>query len=67
MRTRIVLDTSVLIADPGCLHSFPGCDGLKTGWTEAADASIVTTAKVGGHRVIAVAEPVHKKRKSYLQ
>ena len=29
------------------LDSFPGCDGLKTGWTEAADASIVTTAKVG--------------------
>lgn len=25
-RTRIVIDTSVLIADPGCLHSFPGCD-----------------------------------------
>ena len=25
-RTRIVLDTSVLVADPGCLHSFPGCD-----------------------------------------
>lgn len=36
------------------LDSFPGCDGLKTGWTEAADASIVTTAKVGEHRVIAV-------------
>jgi PhoH-like ATPase len=26
MRTRIVLDTSVLVADPGCLHSFPDCD-----------------------------------------
>ncbi len=26
LRTRIVLDTSVLVADPGCLHSFPGCD-----------------------------------------
>ena len=26
VRTRIVLDTSVLIADPGSLHSFPGCD-----------------------------------------
>jgi PhoH-like ATPase len=25
-RTRIVLDTSVLVADPGCLHSFPNCD-----------------------------------------
>jgi len=36
------------------LDSFPGCDGLKTSWTEAADASIVPTAKVGDHRVIAV-------------
>ena len=26
LRTRIVLDTSVLVADPGCLHSFPACD-----------------------------------------
>lgn len=26
VRTRIVLDTSVLVADPGCLHSFPSCD-----------------------------------------
>lgn len=25
-RTRIVLDTSVLVADPGCLYNFPGCD-----------------------------------------
>lgn len=25
-RTRIVLDTSVLVADPGCLHQFPNCD-----------------------------------------
>ncbi len=36
------------------LNSFPGCDGLKTGWTVAANASIVTTAKVNGRRVIAV-------------
>ncbi len=41
------------------LDSFPGCDGLKTGWTEAADASIVTTAKVGGQRVIAVVLGCH--------
>ena len=26
IRTRTVLDTSVLVADPGCLHSFPGSD-----------------------------------------
>lgn len=26
MRTRVVLDTSVLIGDPDCLHGFVGCD-----------------------------------------
>jgi D-alanyl-D-alanine carboxypeptidase (penicillin-binding protein 5/6) len=36
------------------LDSFPGCDGLKTGWTVAAHASIVTTAKDKDIRVIAV-------------
>lgn len=36
------------------LNSFPGCDGLKTGWTNAAHASIVTTAKQKDVRVIAV-------------
>ena len=36
------------------LNSFPGCDGMKTGWTVAANASIVTTAKVNGRRVITV-------------
>ena len=25
-RTRIVLDTSVLVADPSCLHAYHGCD-----------------------------------------
>lgn len=35
------------------LTSFPGCDGLKTGWTNAG-ASIVTTASRGNRRVIAV-------------
>lgn len=25
-RTRVVLDTSVLVADPGCFHTFYGCD-----------------------------------------
>ena len=36
------------------LGSFPGCDGLKTGWTVAAHASMVTTAKEKDLRVIAV-------------
>lgn len=35
------------------LTLFPGCDGLKTGWTNAG-ASIVTTASRGNRRVIAV-------------
>lgn len=36
------------------LGLFPGCDGFKTGWTEAAQASIATTAQAGEHRVIAI-------------
>ena len=36
------------------LGSFSGCDGLKTGWTVAAHASMVTTAKDQDLRVIAV-------------
>ncbi len=36
------------------LGSFQGCDGLKTGWTVAAHASMVTTAKDKDLRVIAV-------------
>lgn len=36
------------------LSSFKGCDGLKTGWTVAADASMVTTAREGDRRVIAI-------------
>ncbi len=36
------------------LNSYPGCDGFKTGWTVAANASIVTTARNDSHRVIAV-------------
>lgn len=36
------------------LTSYPGCDGLKTGWTVAAGASIATTAQRNGRRVIAV-------------
>ena len=36
------------------LNFYPGCDGFKTGWTVAANASIVTTAHNKDHRVIAV-------------
>ena len=31
----------------------PGCDGLKTGFTDSAGASIVLTAQRGGRRVVA--------------
>lgn len=36
------------------LPTFPGCDGLKTGWTVAGKASMATTAADGPRRVIAV-------------
>ena len=36
------------------LESFPGCDGLKTGFFHAAGFSIAATASRGGKRVIAV-------------
>jgi D-alanyl-D-alanine carboxypeptidase (penicillin-binding protein 5/6) len=36
------------------LESFPGCDGLKTGYFSAAGFSIAATASRGGKRMIAV-------------
>lgn len=36
------------------LESYPGCDGLKTGWITLGGYSIVVTAERGGRRVIAV-------------
>lgn len=56
------------------LASYPGCDGLKTGWTVAAGASIATTAQRNGRRVIAVvlschspqgAKPEQRQRDAY--
>jgi len=41
------------------LASYAGCDGLKTGWTVAAGASIATTASRNGQRVIAVVLSAH--------
>lgn len=57
------------------LTSYPGCDGLKTGWTVAAGASIATTAQRNGQRVIAVvlsshsplgAKPEQRLRDAYV-
>ncbi len=57
------------------LSSYPGCDGLKTGWTVAAGASIATTAQRNGRRVIAVvlsaqsplgAKPEQRLRDAYV-
>jgi D-alanyl-D-alanine carboxypeptidase (penicillin-binding protein 5/6) len=36
------------------LQSFPGCDGLKTGYFSAAGFSIAATASRGGKRMVAV-------------
>lgn len=36
------------------LESYPGCDGLKTGWITAGGYSIIVTAQRGGRRVVAV-------------
>lgn len=36
------------------LAGYPGCDGFKTGWTVAAKASIITTARSEDMRVIAI-------------
>ncbi|OLD90515.1 MAG: hypothetical protein AUG96_02010 [Chloroflexi bacterium 13_1_20CM_4_66_15] len=36
------------------LRTYPGADGLKTGWTEAALGCLITTSKRGGHRLLAV-------------
>lgn len=44
------------------LEEFAGADGMKTGYTAAAGFNIVTSAKRGNHRVIAVTMG-HKKAK----
>lgn len=36
------------------LRNYPGADGLKTGWVTASGYNIVTTAKRGNQRIIAV-------------
>lgn len=36
------------------LGSYPGCDGMKTGFTNKSKYSLVATAKQNGHRLIAV-------------
>jgi D-alanyl-D-alanine carboxypeptidase (penicillin-binding protein 5/6) len=36
------------------LHTFDGCDGLKTGYFRAAGYSVTATAKRGDRRVVAV-------------
>lgn len=41
------------------LSSYAGCDGLKTGWTVAAGASIATTAARDGRRVLAIVLSAH--------
>ena len=38
----------------GMLRSYPGADGMKTGYTEAAGHNLVTSAVRGGVRLIGV-------------
>jgi len=72
-RTKVVLDTSVLIGDPGCLDSFAGCDvvipftvieeldGLKTRPDDVGRAARTALRTIEEHRVRAggsLAEPV---------
>jgi PhoH-like ATPase len=73
VRTRVVLDTSVLIGDPGCLLSFAGCDivvpftvieeldGLKTRPDDVGRAARTALRTIEEHRVRAggsLASPV---------
>lgn len=51
---RRPLKTLQLVNHNHLLTGYPGCDGFKTGWTVAAKASIVTTAKSEDMRVIAI-------------
>jgi D-alanyl-D-alanine carboxypeptidase (penicillin-binding protein 5/6) len=48
------LKSTLLTNHNHLLDSYPGCDGFKTGWTIAANASIATTARNDKHRVIAI-------------
>ena len=36
------------------LETYPGCDGMKTGYTNKSKYSLVATASRGGHRLISV-------------
>ncbi|MEI8240069.1 MAG: PIN domain-containing protein, partial [Actinomycetota bacterium] len=62
-RTRVVLDTSVLIGDPGCFDGFAGCDivipftvieeldGLKTRPDDVGRAARTALRTIEEHRV----------------
>lgn len=63
VRTRVVLDTSVLVGDPGCLDSFAGCDvvipftvieeldGLKTRPDDVGRAARTALRTIEEHRI----------------
>ena len=63
VRTRVVLDTSVLVGDPGCLDGFGGCDvvipftvieeldGLKTRPDDVGRAARTALRTIEEHRV----------------
>jgi D-alanyl-D-alanine carboxypeptidase len=45
---------SMIYNHDGMLRSYPGADGMKTGYTEASGHNLVTSAVVGGVRLIGV-------------
>ncbi len=63
VRTRVVLDTSVLVGDPGCLDGFAGCDvvipftvieeldGLKTRPDDVGRAARTALRTIEEHRI----------------
>jgi D-alanyl-D-alanine carboxypeptidase len=49
-----VFQGHVIYNHDGMLRSYPGADGMKTGWTEASGHNLVTSAVRGGVRLIGV-------------
>jgi len=49
------------------LKSYPGADGLKTGYTRAAGYNLATSAKRDGHRIVAVVLGGKTARKRDMQ
>jgi D-alanyl-D-alanine carboxypeptidase len=51
---NFVFHRQVIVNHDGMLKSYPGADGMKTGYTEASGHNLVTSAVHGGVRLIGV-------------